>query len=197
MRRRRDDTAASGPAGPRPVWAEGLAGVLDQASFEAALAGESARAARRGRRLGVALFAVEFPVGSDQGPSLEARDRVLREVATTLRRTVRGGERVGWVGGALFAWAMGVSDEFSGWDAAERVRRVLEGAAGVGEPYSVAASIADLGGTRSAQEALWRATVALYWGKANGTGVSFRYSPEVVALLAAEKRAGGWGTPAA
>ncbi len=192
--RRRDDTAATRPQVVRPVWAEGLAGVLDQSDFEAALAGEAARASRDGRRVGVSLFAVEFPGRAEDGARLESRDRVLREVATTLRRTVRLGERVGWIGGDLFAWAMTIPDEFAGWDAAERVRVALEEASPDEEPYTVSASISELTGVRSAQEALWRATVALYWGKANGSGVSFRYSPEVVALLAAEKRKGGWGS---
>ena len=192
--RRRDDTAATRPRAVRPVWAEGLSGVLEMSDFEAALTNEAARARRDGRRIGVSLFAVEFPARADDPAAFESRDRVLRAVATTLRRTVRVGERVGWIGGNLFAWGMTIPDEFAGWDAAERVRAALEEAAPSEEPYSVSASISELTGTRSAQEALWRATVALYWGKANGTGVSFRYSPEVVALLSAEKRKGGWGT---
>jgi diguanylate cyclase (GGDEF)-like protein len=177
--------------GPRRIGPEGLDGVLDQAAFEATVAAAAERTAREGRRLGVALFAVEFTDPAKDGHGMDARDRALREFAVALRRTVRGGEAVGWVGGCLFAWLLPVADEFAGWDAAERVRRTLQEQVRAGEQLNVAASVCELSSAASAQDALWRATVALYWGKANGSGVSFRYSPEVVALLSAEKRQEG------
>ena len=177
--------------GPRRIGAEGLDGVLDQAAFEATVAAAAERTAREGRRLGVALFAVEFTDPAKDGRGMNARDLALREFAVALRRTVRGGEPVGWVGGCLFAWLLPVADEFAGWDAAERVRRTLQEQIRPGEPLNVSASVCELSSAASAQDALWRATVALYWGKANGSGVSFRYSPEVVALLSAEKRQEG------
>jgi GGDEF domain-containing protein len=180
---------APGPLpGPRRIGPVGLEGVLDQAAFEATVAAAAERTAREGRRLGVALFAVEFTDRAAEGASLDKRDRALRQFAVALRQTVRGGEPVGWVGGCLFAWLLPVTDEFAGWDAAERVRRTLQESLPSEEPLNISASVCELTGAGSAQDALWRATVALYWGKANGTGVSFRYSPEVVALLSAEKR---------
>jgi GGDEF domain-containing protein len=160
--------------------------VLGQAGFQARLAEQVAEAEREGGLLGLALFSLEL----NGLPDIEARDLALRDMARTLRRTVRTGETVGWIGGGLFAWVMVLKDEFSGWEAAERVRQEILGALPAAAGAQISASVCEVTGEMSPEVALWRATVALYWGKMNGTGLSFRWSDEVVALLSEERRKG-------
>ncbi len=80
-------------------------------------------------------------------------------------------------------------DSLDAWQAADRAREAVRHEPFAhGERLTVSAGVAELAQAREAGELLRLAEGALYWAKAHGRDVTFRYSPEVVEELSAEER---------
>jgi diguanylate cyclase (GGDEF)-like protein/putative nucleotidyltransferase with HDIG domain len=136
------------------------------------------------------LFDLDRFTGANEGYGHQAGDRVLADVARRVAAAARPGDLVARVGGDEFAWILPETDSLDAWQAAERVRESVAGTpvAGVG-PVTISGGVCDLVYAEGAADLFRLADGALYWAKAQGRDVCFRYAPEVVAALSAEERA--------
>jgi diguanylate cyclase (GGDEF)-like protein/putative nucleotidyltransferase with HDIG domain/PAS domain S-box-containing protein len=173
------------------AWAatDELTGLPNQRTFHDRLAEEVERAHRHGRRLSLALFDVDLFKQINDLHGHPVGDRVLIEIGERLQRIMRAGDIVARIGGEEFAWIMVDTDDLGAWRGAERARVEVESKAfaDVGA-VTISAGVCELAPTGSAGEIFRLADVALYWAKAHGRNVCFRYSPDVIEVLSAEER---------
>lgn len=159
---------------------DGLTGLSNHRSFHDRLAGETARAERHERNLSVAILDVDHFKQINDRFGHPAGDRVLTETAERLRGLVRNGEHLARVGGEEFALVLPDVDGVGAFAAAERIRRAIASTPyeGVGS-VTLSAGVCDLVTAGSAGELYRLADRALYWSKAHGRNLTFRYTPEV------------------
>ncbi len=173
------------------AWAatDELTGLPNQRTFHERLATEVERAHRHGHRVSLALFDVDRFKNVNDGHGHQAGDQVLIEIAERLRGIMRTSDTVARIGGEEFGWIMVETDGLGAWRAADRARVAVESApfSDVG-PVTVSGGICELSPSGSAGEIFRLADVALYWAKAHGRNVCFRYSPDVIEVLSAEER---------
>lgn len=117
-------------------------------------------------------------------------DLVLRETAQRIAAGARSGELIARVGGEQFGWILPEAGGFDAYQAAERTRRLLQAAPMTDEGIRVTASagVCDLEHAASAGELVRFADGALFWAKAHGRDMTFRYSPDVVTELSAAEQ---------
>lgn len=151
-----------------------LTGLANRATFMQQLTDEFVRSQRYGSALSVLMMDVDHFKSINDLYGHEAGDRVLRAVACALRLNLRGGDRVGRIGGEEFAFVLPDTDEEGARQAAERMRQAVAGAEAVmsdGRPLhvycSVGYSTAD-GSEHHSDELLRRADQALYRAKRGG-----------------------------
>lgn len=167
-----------------------LTGLMNHRAFHEHLTIEVERARRHGRELALALFDVDrFKEVNDVGGHVIG-DAVLREIAHRMAGTVRAEEALARVGGDEFALLLPESEGMKAFAAAERLRAAvsndpIDGAGHI----RLSAGVCDLAVAADADELVRLADGALYWAKAHGRDVCFRYTPEVVEELSAEQRA--------
>lgn len=167
-----------------------LTGLLTHRAFRERLAEEVATAIAERRPMALVLLDIDHFGAVNESRGHQAGDEVLRAVAACLAQVARDGDVLGRVGGEEFAWVLPEADDLSAWEAAERARdavRVLELPGGGG--VTVSGGVADLRHARDDGELMRLADGALYWAKAHGRDVVFRYSTGVVRALSAEERA--------
>jgi diguanylate cyclase (GGDEF)-like protein/PAS domain S-box-containing protein len=173
------------------AWAatDELTGLPNQRTFHERLATEVERAHRHGHRVSLALFDVDRFKAVNDGHGHQAGDRVLIEIADRLRGIMRTSDTVARIGGEEFGWIMVETDGLGAWRAADRARAAIEST-----PFpdvglvTVSGGICELSPSGNAGEIFRLADVALYWAKAHGRNVCFRYSPDVIEVLSAEER---------
>jgi diguanylate cyclase (GGDEF)-like protein/putative nucleotidyltransferase with HDIG domain len=118
----------------------------------------------------------------------QAGDRVLVRIARALAGAVRSGETIARIGGDEFAWILPGADGLAAHAAVERARaHVARELRDLG--VALSAGVSDLDDASDADALFRLADGALYWAKAQGKGVTVRYSPAVVESLSAEERA--------
>lgn len=167
-----------------------LTGLLNHRAFHERLREEVERAARHDRELSVAVFDIDHFKQINDTLGHGAGDQVLQLAAQRLRRAARRGEPVGRVGGDELAVIMPEVGGLEAFVAADRLRAAISTS-----PYPQAGTISASAGTCDLEqagdaEALLRlADGALYWAKAHGRDICFRYTPDVVAELSATERA--------
>jgi len=173
------------------AWAatDELTGLPNQRTFHERLATEVERAQRHGHRLSLALFDVDRFKAVNDTHGHQTGDQVLIEIGERLRGIMRTSDVIARVGGEEFGWIMVDTDGLGAWRAADRARDVIEATPfpQVG-PVTVSGGICQLAPTGSAGEIFRLADIALYWAKAHGRNVCFRYSPDVIEVLSAEER---------
>jgi|GEM_PF-831679 len=166
-----------------------LTGLFNQRAFEERLHAEVERARRHRRNLSLVVLDLDFFKSVNDTHGHAVGNAVLAEVARRLRAMARGGETLARVGGEEFAWILPESDGMGAYTAAERARRAIEA-----EPFDVAgrltvsAGVCDLADASGAGELFRLADVALYWAKAQGRNITFRYAPDVLELLSAKEQ---------
>ncbi len=167
-----------------------LTGLLNHRAFHERLREEVARARRHDRTLSVAVFDIDHFKAINDTFGHARGDVVLAEAARRLRRARREGELAGRIGGDELAVILPEVDGIAAHQAAERLRRVIgtRGYEGVGT-LTASSGTCDLAQATDAEHLLRLADGALYWAKAHGRDVCFRYSPEVVEELSADERA--------
>jgi len=166
-----------------------VAEVLAAGEFVQRLDAEVRQSRARGEPLSLVRLAVELGGGERQA-SAGAVDRTLAEAARRLRAGVRRTEPLGALGAGQFAWILPGTDDLSAWHAAERLAALIPGDATDALPLTVTAGVCELSYAESTLELLRLAELALRWAGIQGGGVTFRYTPEVVDLLAQELREG-------
>jgi diguanylate cyclase (GGDEF)-like protein len=110
--------------------ADGLTGVANRRTFDAALSTEVSRAARSGRPLTLVLFDVDHFKHHNDTYGHQAGDEALRAVAAALRASVRPVDMVARYGGEEFGVLLPDTDLLAGAEAAERMRAAVEGMTG-------------------------------------------------------------------
>jgi len=148
---------------------DSLTGLLNHGAFHQRLEEETARSARHGRSLSLALLDLDhFKLVNDR-LGHRAGDSALRAVADLVRSHAREADVVGRVGGEELAWLMPESDLPGAVQAAERLRAVVA-ATPLGEAGRVTASIgvSQLGANASAADLFGQADTAMYRAKASG-----------------------------
>ncbi len=167
-----------------------LTGLLNHRAFHERLREEVLRAERHGRRLSVAVFDIDRFKEVNDTLGHRTGDEVLALAARSLESVARGDEPVGRVGGDEIAVIMPEVGGLDAFTAADRLRRALSATshpqAGT---ITASAGVCSLEEAGSADELLRLADGALYWAKAHGRDVCFRYSPDVVEELSAAERA--------
>jgi diguanylate cyclase (GGDEF)-like protein len=167
-----------------------LTGIANHRAFHERLATELARARRYRRPLAIVVFDVDrFKAINDSGGH-ESGDRVLAEVALRIVGASRSDALVARLGGDELVALLPECDSATAYIVAERARRAVS-AAPIGDfdQITLSAGICDTAHAGTADELLRLADGALYWAKAHGRNVCFRYSPEVVRELSATERA--------
>jgi diguanylate cyclase (GGDEF)-like protein/PAS domain S-box-containing protein/putative nucleotidyltransferase with HDIG domain len=166
-----------------------VTGLPNHRAFQDRLTAEVARARRHGRPLSVVVFDLDnFKLVNDRHGH-QVGDAVLREVGRRLGGQARSSDLMARIGGEEFAWILPECDGLSAWQAAEGAREVVRNAPI--EPagqVTVSGGVCDLALAWDASELCRLADGALYWAKAHGRDVIFRYSPEVVEVLSAQER---------
>jgi diguanylate cyclase (GGDEF)-like protein/putative nucleotidyltransferase with HDIG domain len=167
-----------------------LTGLLNHRAFHERLREEVLRAQRHGRGLSVAVFDIDRFKEVNDTLGHRTGDEVLALAARSLESVARGDEPVGRVGGDEIAVIMPEVGGLDAFAAADRLRRAL-GSTSHADAGTITASagVCSLEEAGSADELLRLADGALYWAKAHGRDVCFRYSPDVVEELSAAERA--------
>ena len=162
-----------------------LTGLLNHRGFQERLREEIARCRRHGMPLSLAILDLDHFKQINDSFGHPAGDRVLAEVGRRFRSLTRAGEHIARVGGEEFAWILPNTDGDGAYAAAERARHAVERDRfeGTGE-LTVSVGVCELGEAGSADELHRLADVALYWAKAHGRNIAFRYTPATAAHLA-------------
>jgi diguanylate cyclase (GGDEF)-like protein len=152
---------------------DGLTGLLNRRLYDQTLAREVERARREGSALAMVLFDLDHFKHTNDRHGHEVGDAVLRELAATLRRGVRGADVVARYGGDELVVLLGRgADRAAARQVAEKLRAEVERHSLGGRPageITVSAGIACLAGAALDAAALFQqADAALYAAKRGG-----------------------------
>jgi diguanylate cyclase (GGDEF)-like protein len=168
---------------------DSLTGLANHRHFHERVRAEVARAQRHGRALSLVLFDLDHFKDVNDSHGHHVGDLVLRETARRLAGCARSGELVARVGGEQFGWILPEAGGLDAFQAAERARRILAATPmGDGLRITASAGVCDLERASSTGELLRFADGALFWAKAHGRDITFRYSPDVVTELSAAEQ---------
>ena len=162
---------------------DGLTGLANRRSFDAAIEREIALARRSGRVGTLALFDVDKfkEVNDTQGH--DAGDAALRAIASSIAASARASDVAARYGGDEFALILSDCAPSTGLAV---VRRVVDEIAGLGiasDPargtrLSLSAGAAEIDGRRTANELVRAADHALYRAKSRGGGIELAPPPD-------------------
>jgi len=163
---------------------DGLTGVLNHRGFHQRLEEEIARAVRHRRPLSLVVLDLDHFKQINDMHGHPAGDRVLAETAARLVALARVGEHVARVGGEEFALILPDANGVGAFAAAERMRNGIAARpfADVGA-VTISAGVCEMQVAGSAGELYRLADTALYWAKAHGRNLTFRYTPQVALEL--------------
>ena len=168
---------------------DSLTGLANHRHFHERLRAEVARAQRHGRQLSVVLFDIDHFKDVNDVYGHHVGDVVLHETAERLAACARSGELVARIGGEQFGWILPEAGGLDAYQAAERARRLLQSRPmAEGIRVTASAGVSDLEHATSAGELMRFADGALFWAKAHGRDMTFRYSPDVVTELSAAEQ---------
>lgn len=167
-----------------------LTGLANQRAFQERLAGETERARRHGRNLGLALIDLDGFKAVNDTYGHRAGDDVLVTIARRAAGTIRAGELLARIGGDELALLLPEADADETHAAAERIRQLIghEPFDAVGS-LSISVGVSDLALGGDAEGMMRTADDALYWAKAQGRDVVARFLPELLDQLGSEQRA--------
>ena len=164
---------------------DALTGLGNHRAFHEHLRGEVARAERAGTPLSLAILDLDHFKAINDHHGHPVGDCVLAEVGRRFRLLTRAGEHIARIGGEEFAWVLPGATGAQAFAAAERARRAIEAVPfdGVG-PVTLSIGVCELADAGGAAEELHRlADVALYWAKAHGRNLVFRWTPDTAGEL--------------
>jgi diguanylate cyclase (GGDEF)-like protein len=169
---------------------DALTGLANQRAFQERLAGETQRARRHGRNLGLVLIDVDgFKLVNDTYGH-GAGDDALVAVARLAAGTLRAGELLARLGGDELALLLPEADVEEALAVAERIRQlVAHEPIGPVQTITISAGVSDLSLGGDADGLMRSADDALYLAKAHGRDAVARYVPELVAQLGSDERA--------
>ena len=142
--------------------------------FESRLQKEISRSSRSLSPVSVLLISVDDLPEIKRRYGLDTADRVLREIATTLRSTLRVSDELYNYGSDEFAAVLPDSEVGTAFLAAERCRDDVALVRAIPETLSVSVGVAQSMPGRTSDEVLSRAEIALFRAKDSGGGRSWR-----------------------
>ncbi|MCC6830435.1 MAG: diguanylate cyclase [Thermoleophilia bacterium] len=177
-------------AAERAAARDPLTGLLTHRAFRERVAEAVARAGTLREPVSLVLLDIDHFAAVNDAHGHLAGDALLRAVADRLREVARTEDVLARIGGEEFAWVLPGADDLAAWDAAERARHAIAAIdlPGIGR-ITASGGVADMRHAHDAAELVKLADGALYWAKAQGRDVVFRYSTEVVRALSADERA--------
>jgi diguanylate cyclase (GGDEF)-like protein len=146
----------------------------DRKTFESRFGQEAARSMRSGTPVSTMIVDVDGLEGINRMHGRRAGDELLREMASTLRATLRTSDSVYRYGGDEFAALLPDTELATAYLAAERCRTEIANITFGGVPTSVSIGVAEASGGRSAKDLIGRAESALLHAKESGGGCSWR-----------------------
>ncbi len=160
-----------------------LTGLANLRTFHGRLRDEISRAARYGRQLSLVLLDIDYFKEVNDTLGHPAGDRALVEVARRLLLHAREGELIARIGGEEFAWLMPETGGPAAYQAAERLRLVIESERfkEVGR-LTVSVGVASGDGGVNAETFVRLADRALYRAKDAGRNFTFLDTGEADAL---------------
>jgi diguanylate cyclase (GGDEF)-like protein len=142
--------------------------------FESRLGQEAARSSRSGIPVSTMIVDVDRFDQVNKMHGARAGDELLRQMASTLRATLRASDSVYRYGEDEFAALLPDTELATAYLAAERCRAEIGNITFGGLPTSVSIGIAEASSGHSAQDLVGRAEVALGHAKESGGGCSWR-----------------------
>jgi diguanylate cyclase (GGDEF)-like protein len=146
----------------------------DRKTFESRLSQEAARSARSGTPLSTMIVDVDGFGVITQMHGRRDGDKLLREMASTVRATLRTSDSVYRYGEDELAALLPDTELGTAYLAAERCRTEIGNITFGGRPTSVSIGVAEVSIGRSAQDLIDRAEIALLHAKESGGGCSWR-----------------------
>ncbi len=156
------------------VASDPLTELPDRKIFESRLAQEAARSSRSGIPVSTMIVDVDRFDQVNKMHGARAGDELLRQMASTLRATLRASDSVYRYGEDEFAALLPDTELATAYLAAERCRAEIGNITFGGLPTSVSIGIAEASSGHSAQDLVGRAEIALGHAKESGGGCSWR-----------------------
>ncbi|MGH2818785.1 MAG: diguanylate cyclase domain-containing protein [Actinomycetota bacterium] len=156
------------------VASDPLTELPDRKIFESRLAQEAARSSRSGIPVSTMIVDVDRFDQFNKMHGARAGDELLRQMASTLRATLRASDSVYRYGEDEFAALLPDTELATAYLAAERCRAEIGNITFGGLPTSVSIGIAEASSGHSAQDLVGRAEIALGHAKESGGGCSWR-----------------------
>ncbi|MFN8108602.1 MAG: diguanylate cyclase [Thermoleophilia bacterium] len=166
---------------------DALTGLANLRVFKDRMEGEVRRAFRHGRAMSLLVADVdEFKQVNDLHGH-QVGDIVLVEVARRIAAVSRAHDLPARIGGEEFAVLLPETDGIGAHQLAERLRKSIADThiEPVGR-VTISVGVCALADAEGAHELMARADAALFWAKANGRNLSFRWTPETAAQLRAQ-----------
>lgn len=151
-----------------------LTGLMRRKQFEARVVEESSRFARSRTPFSILLVDVDQMDELNDKLTAEVGDELLEEIAEALRRSLRTSDVLFRYGGDEFAVVLTDSDMGTAFLAAERLRSEIGSIAYRGVTVSVSIGVAEVAGTRTGEELIATAEIALFRAKESGGNLSWR-----------------------
>ena len=148
--------------------------LMGREAFETRLQKEISRSSRTSSPVSVLLISVDGIEDVTARHGLDVADRLLREVATALRSTLRASDELFNYGPNEFAALLPDSEVGTAFLAAERCREEVAQVRVVPDTTSVSVGVAQSTAGRTGDEVLSRAEIALFRAKESGGGRSWR-----------------------
>lgn len=155
--------------GPDP-----LTGLADRKGFEARLAEEISRSRRSRAPFSVVLLDIDHLEDLNETLGRDAVDDLLGRVGAVLRETLRASDVVFRYGGDEFAAILPDSDVGTAYLAAERVRIAILAIVPPGLNVPLSIGVAELSGSRTAEEVVAKSEIALFRAKESGGNQTWR-----------------------
>ena len=166
-----------------------LTGLTGHATFQECLS-SAVRNARRGHeQLSLVLIDLDHFKQVNDTFGHQVGDEVLRQLGGLMAELAGPEDTTARVGGEEFAWLMPGRDITQAQQAAEQLRIVMEQSLVRGARITLSSGVCALEDGLSAGEFFRRADAALYWAKAHGRNMTFRYSSEVLEELSEHDQA--------
>jgi diguanylate cyclase (GGDEF)-like protein len=166
-----------------------LTGLTGHATFQERLSQQVGLAQRERSPLSLVLIDLDHFKEVNDAFGHQVGDAILCDVARLLSRAAGPDDIVARVGGEEFAWVLPGRTVDDALGAAERLRAAVASTPINGARITLSAGVCDLTVADTAAGVYRLADGALYWAKAHGRNIVFRYEPEIVEELSATERA--------
>lgn len=148
---------------------DGLTGCLNRRALQNVLDGAVGEALANGSHLSFAILDIDHFKSLNDRHGHQAGDEALRNLGALLRKSIRGIDSVGRMGGEEFGIVLPHADVLTAMSVAERIRQSIQSARLCVRPVTASFGVATLDGVLNSGEQLYSAADdALYFSKNAG-----------------------------